>query len=145
MDKICSRCKTPKDADEFSKNRTKSDGLNNVCKLCNKAYQKKYYRDNYEECRENLRKSNQRLRKRIREFVYEKKGAPCTDCKVQYSPWVMQFDHVSEDKLDDVARMAGQGRPIEKIQLEIDKCEVVCANCHAERTHNRLCGSQVLR
>lgn len=59
---------------------------------------------------------------------------PCTDCGIQYNPWVMQFDHRKpEDKIDDISKGLSWG--IKKLLAEIRKCDVVCANCHAERSY----------
>ncbi len=56
------------------------------------------------------------------------------DCSVQYPPYVMQFDH-----RDPAAKAFSVGRVItrwswESILAEVAKCDLVCANCHAERT-----------
>jgi len=46
----------------------------------------------------------------------------------------MQFDHLSDKEFVLAkARLFSK----KKILEEIHKCEVVCANCHAERTHKR--------
>jgi hypothetical protein len=71
-----------------------------------------------------------------REHINRAKSSPCTDCGIQYNPWVMQFDHISGVKFRDVSQMIACSG-LEKIKEEIAKCEVVCANCHANRTHNR--------
>jgi hypothetical protein len=48
----------------------------------------------------------------------------------------MDFDHVGEDKLMNIAKMAGLSWA--RIEAEIAKCEVVCSNCHRIRTWQRL-------
>jgi hypothetical protein len=51
----------------------------------------------------------------------------------------MDFDHLGlEEKLNEVSKLTSWG--IEKVKQEINKCEVVCANCHRERTHQRRIG-----
>lgn len=48
----------------------------------------------------------------------------------------MDFDHIDGDKVDNVGHMrytAGGNKILE----EIAKCEVVCANCHRQRTYAR--------
>lgn len=49
----------------------------------------------------------------------------------------MQFDHINDDKDDCVARIANACYSLARLQREIDKCELVCANCHAVRTWER--------
>lgn len=63
------------------------------------------------------------------------KEVPCADCGQAYPPVCMDFDHVEDNKLFDVGR--GKHRPWESIMAEIEKCEVVCANCHRLRTEAR--------
>jgi len=74
---------------------------------------------------------------RNRAAVRAAKNKPCTDCGVRYPYYVMEFDHLdSETKEFNVS--AGITRAsYERLIAEIAKCEVVCANCHAERTHQR--------
>lgn len=72
-----------------------------------------------------------------RKIIREAKNRPCTDCGVQYPYYVMQFDHVGDDKLFNI----GAYGPTSKRSLlldEIAKCEIVCANCHAERSYQRM-------
>lgn len=62
-------------------------------------------------------------------------SSSCKDCGIS-DPRVLEFDHLPEfDKKFDVARaVCGSTRSWKAIQLEIDKCEIVCANCHRVRT-----------
>lgn len=64
-----------------------------------------------------------------------KTNKPCVDCGVIYPPYVLDFDHVTGEKIDRVSRLV-QTSSIERIQEEIDKCVLRCANCHRERTFN---------
>lgn len=65
-----------------------------------------------------------------------KESRPCMDCG-QYFPAVcMDFDHRDPKQKrfsisNDIARLW------EKTLEEIAKCDLVCANCHRIRTHNR--------
>ena len=65
------------------------------------------------------------------------RDVPCADCGVRFPSYVMQFDHRdSADKKYTVTRMIGRaGRA--KILTEAAKCDIVCANCHRERTYRR--------
>jgi hypothetical protein len=73
---------------------------------------------------------------KTKEYLRAAKSKPCMDCGVQYPYYVMQFDHVRGTK---EYTLASSGRiSIPKLQAEIQKCDVVCANCHATRTFNRL-------
>jgi hypothetical protein len=72
----------------------------------------------------------------LTDLVRQLKSVPCTDCGVQYPYYVMQFDHLG-DKVANVGDLTRFGNRA-KLLAEVDKCDVVCANCHAERTHRRL-------
>jgi 5-methylcytosine-specific restriction endonuclease McrA len=61
---------------------------------------------------------------------------PCVDCG-ESDPIVLEFDHVRGDKKYDVSFIVVQGMSIAKLEEEIAKCEVVCANCHRRRTARR--------
>lgn len=75
----------------------------------------------------------------LAQFVLKLKQKPCYDCGVQYPHYVMDFDHIGEKvKLDSIARLARNGFSEKKILEEIEKCELVCSNCHRARTYNRL-------
>ena len=72
------------------------------------------------------------------EMVRALKDVPCADCGGSYPPFVMDFDHrLGTAKLGGVSDMIFKDRGWEGIQVEISKCDVVCANCHRMRTHAR--------
>jgi len=70
------------------------------------------------------------------EIMRERKSVPCTDCGIQYPPYVMDFDHVRGIKEFHIA-MSVQHVSIKRLNAEMDKCDVVCSNCHRIRTYNR--------
>lgn len=72
-----------------------------------------------------------------RDFVNRIKDNPCADCGVRYPPYVMQFDNIGTESHINVARLVSRAVSEERILREIEKCELVCANCHAERTFSR--------
>lgn len=63
-----------------------------------------------------------------------KTGKPCCDCTVVFPYYVLDFDHVQGQKGAEISELVSKGRSIEAISLEIQKCELVCANCHRIRT-----------
>ena len=63
-----------------------------------------------------------------------KLASGCTDCGFNTHSVALQFDHVRGEKtleLSDVTHSR------ERLEAEMLKCEVVCANCHAIRSANR--------
>lgn len=59
----------------------------------------------------------------------------CADCGYREHPAALQFDHVRGEKLFPLS--AGRHRARRLVLAEIEKCDVVCANCHAIRTVTR--------
>src|SRR6266446_8470072 len=70
---------------------------------------------------------------------------PCVDCTdavgrpIFYNYWQMQFDHGIGLK---TYNLGTEGKKLEEaiLRLEMAMCDVVCCNCHAERTHARSVG-----
>ncbi len=60
----------------------------------------------------------------------------CSDCGNE-DHRVFEFDHIENNKLDNVSQLLLGGYSWEVIEREVNKCEVVCANCHRIRTFTR--------
>lgn len=60
----------------------------------------------------------------------------CADCGYAVNPAALEFDHANGNKEANVSRLIGSTWT--RILAEIDKCDVVCANCHRIRTVDRL-------
>ena len=74
------------------------------------------------------------------EWLRKLKDVPCADCGGSFPYYVMTFDHVPErgPKLLTLGHTQ-QGRfSWAALRAEVEKCEVVCANCQAIRTYDRL-------
>jgi hypothetical protein len=57
---------------------------------------------------------------------------PCVDCG-ENDPVVLDFDHKS-DKVASISYLLGTVAGWERVEKEIEKCEVRCANCHRRKT-----------
>jgi hypothetical protein len=74
----------------------------------------------------------------VAEYRARKEATPCTDCGLFFPYYVTQYDHLdSSTKSNTCAALANGGSRLRLLE-EIAKCELVCANCHAVRTHDRL-------
>lgn len=106
-------------------------------KAYQKAYHEKYYKNNKEYYTKKAKIRNKSQRAKNKEFVNRYKSfASCVDCG-ESNPIVLEFDHVSDNKTANVADMMHSSYSIDTIKKEIRKCEIVCANCHRVRTHDR--------
>lgn len=146
--KHCSRCDRDKLLDEFYNNKRYSDGKDNWCAECRKSYGKDYRQTNpdkvtqWQETRaqswspEDDRKYRVLRIAEIRAWLDEMREAtPCADCGQKFPAVCMDFDHVRGVKSHTIAKMVGDGYTKAAILEELEKCELVCSNCHRIRTH----------
>lgn len=79
------------------------------------------------------------LRKTIRDWIIaDKESRPCADCGNMFRYYVTQYDHLPKyRKSFAIAKFKNHTASLDKVKAEVAKCELVCANCHAERTHLR--------
>lgn len=138
MIKLCTKCNQHKDISEFSKKGTKVDGTTryqSICKECHKIEAKKYHHSDYtwykEKARENNKRNRERYRNELLEFLSTKQ---CIDCGIK-DIRVLEFDHL-KDKLFSIGSKT-RNTPLITLMPEIEKCEIVCANCHRIRTYAR--------
>lgn len=106
------------------------------CRECNKEYQKKWYSKNKELQNKRARDSNKRARQKKREFVYGYLlSTQCVACG-ESDPVVLQFDHLDpKTKVERISKMVFSTKyKLEDIKIEISKCQILCANCHARKT-----------
>lgn len=65
------------------------------------------------------------------------KARPCSDCGGRFPAVCMDYDHLPGSvKLASVGALSSGYRWREAF-AEIDKCELVCSNCHRVRTQER--------
>jgi hypothetical protein len=98
----------------------------------NAEYFKKWYENNKEKQYSRIKLQQQKTRDEVRQY---KESNPCKDCGKYYPYCVMDFDHLG-DKKDIVSVLANKGSR-KQVWEEIEKCDLVCSNCHRIRTHNR--------
>ena len=61
----------------------------------------------------------------------------CYDCKEKYPHYMLDFDHLPEYEKIDSPTQIFHKYSMARAMEEIEKCEVVCRNCHAIRTWTR--------
>ena len=72
--------------------------------------------------------------KHIRDY---KESFGCIDCGEKYPYYMLDLDHISDNKKFSVSAYRSHTSDIDIIKEEIAKCEVVCSNCHRMRTYER--------
>jgi transposase len=67
-----------------------------------------------------------------------KQGKRCADCREDYPYWMLEFDHLPEyDKLFTIGGRRPRDFTLQQLEEEIAKCDIVCSNCHRNRTYWR--------
>lgn len=145
--KTCPGCKTHQDRSNFSKHGSRYDGLQSICKSCEKIRNKAYYKSTPE--KNSARKMYTTLRRElIRTFTQPLVENGCVDCS-RYIPNAMDFDHVTGEKRINISNLAtikcSDEVMLDMLQQELSKCEVRCANCHRKATMARYKSSKRLQ
>jgi hypothetical protein len=127
---LCSKCKLPKPENELV---WKKDGKRHgYCLECKRAYAKEHYKRNAAVYKARAKQWTKAHRK----WLQDLKTATCADCKLPHPYWRMHFDHLRDKRGEISLLMRSVGKST--ILEEIAKCDLVCANCHADRTHARM-------
>ncbi len=120
----CSKCNATKPLKEFVRNEQHKT----TCKNCHK---KKVYGWRSENPVRTQRISHRNYISSA-EFIRSfKSGKKCTDCGIIYPYFVLDFHHL-QDKEWNVSKLYQKSRS--RIKEEMNKCVLICANCHRERT-----------
>jgi hypothetical protein len=130
--KMCSKCRTLKSTDEFNFRHRETGVRHSYCRDCGKQLTQKHYRSQKQQY---LDRNSQAYTER-RQMVVDAKSYPCADCGIQYPYYVMDFDH-RDGSLKRFALNSVHRRTKQAILSEIEKCDIVCSNCHRERTYQR--------
>lgn len=150
--KVCPCCKEEKAITDFKMKK----GRPTYCRYCSNHYKRSgrkvkglYTRDpitkktslTEEHKKEVKRLANKKHQKLKREKILAYignvlKSASCYDCGIK-NVVVLQFDHrVPSEKLSEISNFIQARASLKRIQEEIAKCDIVCANCHCIRTAN---------
>jgi hypothetical protein len=102
------------------------------CRSCFAAY----FRARGQLHRDQSRSAKQARQRELRAYVLGfLREHPCVDCS-ERDPVVLEFDHVGQ-KTAAISALVSATARVAVIDVEMAKCEVVCANCHRRRTARR--------
>lgn len=132
--KRCGGCKEILPKSQFGKNRGREDGLQSQCKECCNAASTRWRQNNLEKSRgwtlEARKKATAENRERLLEYLL---SHPCVECG-EADPIVLEFDHINPEEKEKSISALVRSRKWESVMQEIEKCQVLCANCHKRRT-----------
>jgi hypothetical protein len=134
--KKCTICHQLKKLDEFNKNKSKSDGLSNMCRPCAQTKSKKYYSKNKVYHKQKVDAYNKSLITKMRKFVIELRSKGCSLCSEQ-DPCCIDLHHMNDKdfSISTAINHSRVGWP--KLIKEINKCVLLCSNCHRKvHKHN---------
>lgn len=78
----------------------------------------------------NYKKNKRNINKKfILDYLKNNSCVACGESDVV----VLEFDHI-KDKTYNISHMVGSCKKIQDIILEIQKCQVLCSNCHRRKT-----------
>lgn len=127
--KKCTQCNIEKEEEEFSFHNKALNKRHATCKQCVRLKDKESYTSN--ERKISIRKAAIVCQNRNREYVNDyKKKHSCNRCGDKRW-YVLDFHHLTDKKFE-VSVGIFRGLSLDKLQSEIDKCELLCANCHRE-------------
>ncbi|MFA5318434.1 MAG: hypothetical protein WC323_03105 [Patescibacteria group bacterium] len=79
-----------------------------------------------------LKKAVAKRRKIIRQKAIDYKGGRCAICKYNTCIKALEFHHLDSNGKDFGISNKGYTRSWKVVKAEVDKCILLCANCHRE-------------
>lgn len=134
--KVCNRCNLEKEEVCFAW-KFKDRGIRNTfCKECRNQYTKTHYQKN----KKIYIDRNNKYGKLRKKELFQKLLLYLSDkfCKVcgEDDIRTLEFDHRDEKlKRDSIYTLLSVGCSWLTVMDEIDKCDILCANCHKKRTN----------
>lgn len=127
--KYCPKCKESKELENFSKNKSRKDGLQRICKLCIKKQDKVLYQKNKNKVKSRVKRYNEKIKDWYFNFRQTLKCSICGEPRY----WVLEWHHLDPSKKDfNIGDKVYGAYSINTIKEEINKCICVCSNCHKD-------------
>lgn len=123
MQKLCPTCKKTKPIAEFAK---KGNGFQHQCKECKRHYNKNEYQRNKQYYIAKARRRDIAIRELVNSYKTK-----CSRCPETH-PACLQFHHrdPAKKKFTISISLRHSQHGLQAIKEEIEKCDVLCANCH---------------
>ena len=126
--KTCRICNVEKPKTEYSTETKQGNKKHRVCKLCRSDLAKQRYHSNTKAKENIMRNCLERITANKARAV-EYLGGKCEDCGGVYPQQVYDFHH-RDPKEKDISPARARHLSWENYKKEIDKCVLLCANCH---------------
>lgn len=122
--KKCSKCQRKLDVSFFAIKKGKQ--LQSVCKACQRLLSKEWYNNNKEHHLNNVKRTNASIRDAVRRW---KESLSCTLC-AEREPCCLELHHIDDNEKDFNLSYAWMSFGLPKFIDEVNKCIVLCSNCH---------------
>jgi transcription elongation factor Elf1 len=123
--KRCGKCGSVKPVSEFA--RKSKTRIQAWCKCCSRANSQNHYRLNKARYIQRAQARKERIRVWIKTY---KRQLSCAHCGEDH-PACLQFHHLDPDVKElSIAKAIAYCWGIPRIERELSKCSVLCANCH---------------
>lgn len=135
----CCTCKTEKPDTEFGKDRSRQTGFSARCIACcavsrDKLRAKDYYKRYAKRNKTRIRRYRNEKRTEKQQLIRDLKSKPCADCGNTFHYCQMDFDHRRPNsKFKEISKLANTACSVTALLTEVEKCDLVCANCHRLR------------
>lgn len=136
----CVTCGTVKELTEehFYVVKSRLTKYDNMCRICRNAYHTTLRRKAHntpaqleQRERNNEREKIKHRLLKVQAIIY--KGSVCTNCGLQYNgknAMVFDFHHIDPTEKESQALQSSRTKTLEAVKEELDKCTLLCANCH---------------
>ncbi len=130
---LCNKCQKYKYITEFSFKDKKKNIRKKICKDCHSLYRKEHYLQNKDKYIAKARNWNRKQKEILSKYLFDRLSkSQCIDCN-EKDILVLEFDHLQNKKLG-IAEMYKNRYSLQKVEEEINKCVIRCANCHRRKT-----------
>mgnify|MGYP000862484749 CR=1 FL=1 len=105
-----------------------------MVKVCKKHGETEHVKESggYLRCKKCRVEAVSNRRKNVKRKLIEYAGGKCIHCGYDRCDGVLQFHHRDPKEKSFAIAKSGLTRSFDKLKAEVDKCDLVCANCHAE-------------
>jgi hypothetical protein len=86
----------------------------------------------YADRREYMIQAVTKRRRKVKQMAVDYKGGKCERCGYNRCVDALDFHHIDPSQKDFSLGSKGHSRSWERVKAEIEKCILVCANCHRE-------------
>ena len=130
--KTCVTCNKLKSLDEFNSNKRHNDGKQPSCRECTKLWSKQHYIKNKNNIIEGVKQLKNQRKKHILDLKKQSKCVKCNEDRF----YVLDFHHIdNNEKQFNISDLANKNLSWKTIEKEINKCIILCRNCHSEFHH----------